>query len=285
MKTDQSTMQGKTVFITGASRGIGRAIALACARDGANVVIAAKSDQPHPRLPGTIHTVAEEVEAAGGRALPLKLDVQDDAAVREAVNQAGKHFGGIDCLINNAGAIRLQGVSQLPVKRYDLIQSINARAVFVCSQAVLPWLKESRRAHILNLSPPISLDPRWFAQYAPYTMSKYGMSMLTLGMAEEFRNIPVAVNSLWPQTLIATAAIEFEVGGKDMMRRGRTPEIMADAALAILRRAPECTTGECLIDEDVLRYEGVEDFTPYRYDPDGPELMKDLFLDDQKPTR
>lgn len=274
------TLRNKTVFITGASRGIGRAMALAFAGDGANVVIAAKSSQPHPKLPGTIHEVAEEVRQAGGQALALQLDVQDEKAVNEAMAQAAEHFGGIDCLVNNAGAIRLQGVAQLPVKRYDLMQSVNSRAVFVCSQAALPWLRESDHGHILNLSPPLNLNPTWFAQYAPYTLSKYGMSMLTLGMAEEFRKLPVAVNSLWPRTLIATAAIEFEVGGPDMMSRGRHPAIMADAALALLRRAPEQTTGQCLLDEEVLREEGVTDFTAYRYDPDGPELMTDLFLDD-----
>lgn len=275
-----SELSGKTIVITGASRGIGRSIALACAREGANIVIAAKSDKPHHKLPGTIHTVAEEVEQAGGRALALKLDVQDEEAVAATMEKAASHFGGIDALVNNAGAIRLQGVAQLPPKRYDLIQSINARAVFVCSQAALPWLKESDHGHILNLSPPINLNPRWFSQYAPYTISKYGMSMLTIGMAEEFRKHPIAVNSLWPRTLIATAAIEYEVGGPDMMSRGRKPEIMGDAACALLRRAPEQTTGQCLIDDDVLAEEGVTDFDSYRYDPDGPELMSDLFLDE-----
>ncbi len=275
-----SELNGKTIVITGASRGIGRAIALACAREGANIVIAAKSDRPHAKLPGTIHTVAEEVEQAGGRALALKLDVQDEEAVAAAMQKAAEHFGGIDALVNNAGAIRLQGVGQLPPKRYDLIQSINARAVFVCSQAALPWLKDSDHGHILNLSPPINLNPKWFSQYAPYTVSKYGMSMLTIGMAEEFRKHPIAVNSLWPRTLIATAAIEYEVGGPDMMSRGRKPEIMGDAACALLRRAPGHTTGKCLIDDEVLAEEGVTDLQHYRYDPDGPELMNDLFLDD-----
>ncbi|TVP58538.1 MAG: NAD(P)-dependent oxidoreductase [Halomonadaceae bacterium] len=273
-------LKGKTVFITGASRGIGRAIALACAADGANVVIAAKSDRPHPKLPGTIHGVVEEVQEAGGQGLAIKLDVQDEQAVAAAMEQAAAHFGGIDCLVNNAGAIRLQGVAQLPVKRYDLIQAVNSRAVFVCSQAALPWLRESNHGHILNLSPPLNLNRKWFAQYAPYTLSKYGMSMLTIGMAEEFRKLPVSVNSLWPRTLIATAAIEFEVGGPEMMRRGRKPAIMADAALALLRRPAGHTTGECLLDEDVLLQDGITDLSSYRYDPHGPELMTDLFLDD-----
>lgn len=275
-----SNLNGKTVLITGASRGIGRAIALACARQGANIVVAAKSDEPHAKLPGTIHTVAEEIEAEGSRALALKVDVQDESQVSEVMQKAADHFGGIDCLVNNAGAIRLQGVADLPVKRYDLMQSINARAVFVCSQAALPWLRESDHGHILNLSPPISMNPKWFASNAPYTVSKYGMSMLTIGMAEEFRKLPVAVNALWPRTLIATAAIEFEVGGPQLMKQGRNPEIMGDAAAAILERPPAHTTGQCLIDDDVMAQEGVTDLEHYRYDPNGPELMKDFFLDD-----
>lgn len=273
------SMKDKTVFITGASRGIGRAIALACAQEGANVVIAAKSDQPNPKLPGTIHSVADEVEAAGGKALALVLDVRDEAMVKEKVNQAGEHFGGIDALINNAGAIRLQGVEKLPVKRYDLMHQVNARAVFVCSQAALPWLKQSDRAHILSLSPPLNLAPKWFAQYGAYTTTKYGMSMLTLGMAEEFRRHGIAVNSLWPRTLIATAAIEFEVGGPEMMAQGRKPEIMADAALAILGHSHETLSGKLLIDEDVLREAGVTDFEGYRYSAGDKPLLPDLFLD------
>lgn len=274
-----ASLKGRTLFITGASRGIGRAIALTCAREGANVVLAAKSDQPHPKLPGTIHSVAEEVTQAGGQALPIKLDVQDAEAVANAVQQAASHFGGIDALINNAGAIRLQGVEHLPVKRYDLMQSINARAVFVCSQAALPWLKESANGHIINLSPPLNLNPRWFAQHAPYTISKYGMTMLTLGMAEEFRRYNIAVNSLWPRTLISTAAIEFEVGGPEMMKKGRHPQIMADAVLAMLRQNASQLTGQTLIDEEVLKEAGVTDFAPYRYSEGDEPLMPDLFLD------
>ncbi|WP_165855498.1 SDR family oxidoreductase [Marinobacter sp. JSM 1782161] len=273
------SMHGKTVFITGGSRGIGRAIALACARDGANVVIGAKSDQPHPKLPGTIHSVAEEIEAAGGRALPLVLDVRDETLVRERIDEAGEHFGGIDALINNAGAIRLQGVEKLPVKRYDLMHEVNTRAVFNCSQAALPWLKQSERGHILSLSPPISLAPKWFAQYGPYTTTKYAMTMLTLGMAEEFRSYGIAVNALWPKTLISTAAIEFEVGGAAMMAQGRKPEIMADAAVAILNQDADALTGQALIDEDVLRQAGVTDFEGYRYAPGDKPLLPDLFLD------
>lgn len=272
-------MHDRTVFITGGSRGIGRAIALACAREGANVVIAAKSDQPHPKLPGTIHSVAEEIREAGGKALPLVLDVRDEKLVRQRVDEAADHFGGIDALVNNAGAIKLSGVENLKASRYDLMHQVNARAVFVCSQAALPWLKESDRAHILSLSPPLNLDTRWFAQYGPYTTTKYAMTMLSMGMAEEFRRYDIAVNTLWPKTLIATAAIEFEVGGPQMMAQGRKPDIMADAALSILSRPAENMTGQSVIDEDVLKADGVTDFERYRYQPGDKPLMPDLFLD------
>lgn len=274
-----SKTQNRTVFITGGSRGIGRAIALACAREGANVVIAAKSDQPHPKLPGTIHSVAEEIREAGGKALPLVLDVRDEKLVRQRVSEAADHFGGIDALVNNAGAIKLSGVENLKASRYDLMHQVNARAVFVCSQAALPWLKESEQAHILSLSPPLNLDTRWFAQYGPYTTTKYAMTMLSMGMAEEFRRYGIAVNTLWPKTLIATAAIEFEVGGPQMMAQGRKPDIMADAALSILSRPAGEMTGESVIDEDVLKADGVTDFERYRYQPGDKPLMPDLFLD------
>lgn len=274
-----NTMQNRTVFITGGSRGIGRAIALACAREGANVVIAAKSDKPHPKLPGTIHSVAEEIRQAGGKALPLVLDVRDEQLVRQRVDEAAAHFGGIDALVNNAGAIKLTGVENLKVSRYDLMHQVNARAVFVCSQAALPWLKESDRAHILSLSPPLNMDTRWFAQYGPYTTTKYAMTMLSMGMAEEFRRYGIAVNALWPKTLIATAAIEFEVGGPQMMAQGRKPDIMADAALSILSRPAASMTGQSVIDEDVLRADGVTDFEHYRYQAGDKPLMPDLFLD------
>lgn len=274
-----NTLNQRTVFITGASRGIGRAMALACARQGANVVIAAKSETPHPKLPGTIHTVAEEVRAAGGQALPLVLDVRDEAQVRQRMDEAASHFGGIDVLINNAGAIRLSGVEQLKVSRYDLMHQVNARAVMVCSQAALPYLKASDRAHILSLSPPLNLDSKWFAQYGPYTTTKYAMTMLSMGMAEEFRRYGIAVNCLWPRTLIATSAIEFEAGGPQMMARGRKPEIMADAAVSILARPADAVTGQALIDEEVLREAGVTDFEHYRHAPGDKPLMPDLFLD------
>lgn len=274
-----NTLQDRTVFITGGSRGIGRAIALACARQGAKVVIAAKSDTPHPKLPGTIHTVADEVRAAGGQALPLVLDVRDEKQVRQRVEDAAQHFGGIDALVNNAGAIRLTGVENLKVSRYDLMHQVNARAVFTCSQAALPYLKASDRGHILSLSPPLNLNTKWFAQYGPYTTTKYAMTMLSLGMAEEFRRYGIAVNTLWPKTLIATAAIEFEVGGPQMMAQGRKPEIMADAAVSILNRSADELSGQTLIDEDLLRQDGVTDFEHYRYQPGDKPLLPDLFLD------
>ena len=273
------TATGQRVIVTAGGSGIGRAIALAAARQGANVVIAAKSDTPHPKLPGTIHTVAEEVRDAGGKALPLVLDVRDEKQIRQRIDEAGEHFGGIDALVNNAGAIRLTGVENLKVSRYDLMHQVNARAVMACSQAALPWLKQSDRAHILSLSPPLNLNTRWFAQYGPYTTTKYAMTMLSLGMAEEFRRYGIAVNTLWPKTLIATAAIEFEVGGPQMMAQGRKPDIMADAAVSILNRSSETMTGQTLIDEDLLRQDGITDFEHYRYEPGDKPLMPDLFLD------
>ena len=274
-----NTLKERTVFITGGSRGIGRAIALACARQGANVVIAAKSDTPHPKLPGTIHTVAEEVRAAGGQALPLVLDVRDDQLVKQRMDEAADHFGGIDALVNNAGAIRLTGVENLKASRYDLMHQVNARAVFTCSQAALPYLKKSDRGHILSLSPPLNLNSKWFAQYGPYTTTKYAMTMLSIGMAEEFRRYGIAVNTLWPKTLIATAAIEFEVGGPAMMAQGRKPDIMADATVSILNRSAVELSGQNLIDEDLLRQDGVTDFEHYRYAAGDKPLLPDLFLD------
>lgn len=274
-----STLKDQTVFITGASRGIGRAIALACARQGANVIIAAKSDTPHPKLPGTIHTVAEEVRTAGGQALPLVLDVRDEDQIKQRIDEAADHFGGIDALINNAGAIRLTGVENLKVSRFDLLHQVNARAVLACSQAALPWLKKSKRAHILSMSPPLNLDPKWFAQFGPYTSTKYAMTMISIGMAQEFKRYGIAVNTLWPKTLISTAAIEHEAGGAQMMAQGRTPEIMADAAVSILNHSIEEMTGQNLIDEDVLRQDGVTDFEGYRYEANDKPLLPDLYLD------
>ncbi|AMS15590.1 short chain dehydrogenase [Pseudomonas chlororaphis] len=273
------SLQGKTLFITGASRGIGREIALRAARDGANIVIAAKSADPHPKLPGTIFSVAREVEAAGGKALALQVDVRDEETVRQAMAKAAEQFGGIDALVNNAGAIKLTGVQHIELKRFDLMHQINTRAVLLCSQAALPYLKTSG-GHILNLSPPLNLASKWFAQYSPYTVTKYGMSMLTLGMNEEFKNYGISVNSLWPQTMIATAAIEFQLGSRESFKHARTPAIMADAAHAILSGSQRRITGRLLIDEEILREQGVSDFAHYRFDPDSSEtLMTDLFID------
>ncbi|MBP5968876.1 MULTISPECIES: SDR family oxidoreductase [Pseudomonas] len=273
------SLQGKTLFITGASRGIGREIALRAARDGANVVIAAKSAEPHAKLPGTIHSVAAEVEAAGGKALALQLDVRDDDAVRQALAQANEHFGSIDALVNNAGAIKLTGVQHIELKRFDLMHQINTRAVLLCSQAALPYLKKSA-GHILNLSPPLNLATKWFAQYSPYTVTKYGMSMLTLGMSEEFAGYGISVNSLWPQTMIATAAIEFQLGNRESFKHARTPEIMADAAHVILSSSKRQITGRLLIDEEILRESGVSEFNHYRFEAgSSAALMTDLFVD------
>ncbi|WP_454563628.1 SDR family oxidoreductase [Pseudomonas sp. AIG] len=273
------SLQGKTLFITGASRGIGREIAMRAARDGANIVIAAKSAEPHAKLPGTIHSVAAEVEAAGGKALALQVDVRDEDGVRQALARANEHFGAIDALVNNAGAIKLTGVQHIELKRFDLMHQINTRAVLLCSQAALPYLKKSA-GHILNLSPPLNLASKWFAQFSPYTVTKYGMSMLTLGMSEEFASYGISVNSLWPQTMIATAAIEFQLGNRESFKQARLPSIMADAAHVILDSSGRQITGRLLIDEEVLRESGVTEFGQYRFDPDSTTtLMTDLFVD------
>lgn len=263
--------------MTGASRGIGRAIALRAARDGANVVIVAKTSEPHPRLPGTIHTVAQEVEAAGGRALPLAVDVRDAAAIEAAVARAGEAFGGLDILVNNAGAIQLTGTLDTAVERFDLMWAVNARAMFACSRACLPYLLRADNAHVLTLSPPISLDPKWLAPHAPYTLSKYGMSLLVLGMAAEFADVGVAFNALWPRTVIATAALAM-LGGRVRSESCRSPEIVADAAHAIVTRESRACTGRLFLDEDVLREEGVADLERYGIDPSSP-LTPDLFVE------
>lgn len=272
------SLKGKTLFITGASRGIGREIALKAAQDGANIVIAAKSVEEHPKMGGSIYTVAKEVEEAGGKALAIQLDVRDQVAVAAAMQQAAEHFGGIDIVINNAGAIKLSGIELLDPNRFDLMYQINTRAVMVCSQAALPYLKKSENPHILSLSPPLNLDEKWFASYAPYTITKYGMSMLTLGMNQEFENYGVSVNSLWPRTIIATAAIEFSLGGKQLFSRARNPNIMADAAYQILISQNRAISGRLMIDEDILKESGVTDFSQYRYADSDDELMVDLFV-------
>jgi citronellol/citronellal dehydrogenase len=271
------SLKNKTIFITGGSRGIGRAIALRAARDGANIIIAAKSDKPHPSLPGTIFSAAEDIEKAGGRALPIKLDVRDDEAVQEAVDKAASHFDGLDILINNASAISLTRTLDTPMRSFDLMHSVNVRGTFACSRACLPYLLKSDNPHVLNLSPPLNLGPIWFRDYLAYTMSKYGMSMCVLGMAAEFRRKGVAVNALWPRTVIDTAAINM-LGGVVNADNCRTPEIMADAAHAILCRDSKTTSGNFFIDEDFLRTEGVRDFDSYAVKA-GQPLMKDLFLD------
>jgi citronellol/citronellal dehydrogenase len=270
------SLHGKTVFITGGSRGIGKAIGLAAAREGANVVLAAKSDSPNPKLPGTIQEAAREVDAAGGRGLAVRCDVRDDGEIAAAVAAAVEAFGGIDVLVNNASAIFLAGTAETPLKRFDLMHQVNARGTFACTQACLPHLSRSANAHVLNLAPPLSMEPRWFAPHVAYTMAKYGMSMCVLGMAEELRDRGIAVNALWPRTIIATAALNL-LGGDALARHGRTPEIVADAAVAILRREARSCTGNFFLDEDVLRGEGVTDFARYAVAP-GEELAPDLFL-------
>ena len=270
----------KTIIITGSSRGIGRAMALRFARDGANIIIAAKSAEPHPKLKGTIFDVAGEVEAVGGQALPLQVDVRSEDQIADMVQAAVNKFGGIDALVNNAGAISLTKVQDTPPKRYDLMQSVNARAVFMCSQAVLPYLKSSPHPHILSLSPPLNLDRKWFKDFAPYTVSKYGMTMLTMGMAQEFNEYNIAVNCLWPRTAIATAAIEFAIGNRDFFKHCRTTEILADAAHELLTTEDCRITGQTLLDEDFLAERGYTDFAKYAYDPEhASELMPDFFLD------
>ncbi len=269
-------LKGKTLFISGASRGIGLAIAVRAARDGANVAIAAKTAEPNPKLPGTIYTAAEEIEKAGGKALPLVCDIRFEDQVQAAVAKAVETFGGIDVCVNNASAINLSGTLETPMKRFDLMHQINTRGTFLVSQACLPHLLKAQNPHILNLSPPLSMKAKWFAPHVAYTMAKYGMSMCVLGMAEEFKG-KVAVNALWPKTMIATAAVQNLLGGDESMKVSRKPEIMGDAAHAILVKGTDYT-GQFLIDEDVLRAEGVTDFDPYAFVPGGP-LMTDLFLD------
>ncbi|HEU4531770.1 MAG TPA: NAD(P)-dependent oxidoreductase [Steroidobacteraceae bacterium] len=270
-------LAGKTVFVTGASRGIGKAIALRAARDGANVAIVAKTSQPHPKLPGTIHDTAREIEAAGGKALPLQVDIRNEEDLQRAVAQTVAHFGGIDILVNNASAISLTGTLATPVKRFDLMMGVNVRGTFVCSQACIPHLRRAANPHVLTLAPPLSLEPRWFAPHVAYTIAKYGMSECVLGMAEEFRADGIAFNALWPRTLIATAALNLIEGVS--LAGARKPEIVADAAHAILVRDSRQTTGRFFIDEEALLEAGVSDFAGYAVQPGAP-LTPDLFLDE-----
>lgn len=270
------SLKDKVIFITGASRGIGREIALRCARDGAKIIIAAKTAAPHPKLEGTIYTVAKEVEAAGGVALPLLVDIRDETIVYESVAKAVDTFGGIDILVNNASALFIANTMNTPMKKFDLIFSVNVRGTYLCSQACIPHLMKSSNPHILNLSPPLNMDPKWFKDYVAYTMSKYGMSMCTLGMSAEFKSAGVAVNSLWPKTTVATAAVEFNFP-KEVLQASRKPSIMSDAAHSILTSDSKLVTGNFFIDEDYLRTQGISNFDQYAMSPGAP-LYPDVFV-------
>ncbi len=282
------TFRNRTIFISGASRGIGLAIACRLARDGANIILAAKTAQPHPKLPGTIFSAAKEIVAAGGKALPVICDIRDEEQVQAAVDQGVAAFGGIDVCINNASAIALTGTLATDMKRYDLMNQVNARGTFLCSKLTLPHLLRATNPHILNLAPPLDLDPKWFANHVAYTTAKYGMSLCTLGMAAEFRG-RVAVNSLWPITAIDTAAVRFALGGDAMAAQSRKPHILADAACAILSRSVADCSGNFFIDEEVLRAEGVTDFSAYAPDALDKPLQGDFFVPDavfdRSPTR
>jgi citronellol/citronellal dehydrogenase len=270
-------LDGRTVFMSGGSRGIGLAIARRLAEEGANVALVAKTDEPHPKLPGTIHTAAEEIEAAGGSALPIVGDIRDEQQVAAAVEQAVERFGGIDVCVNNASAINIAPTEQLEVKRYDLMQAINERGTFVVSKACVPHLKRAENPHILTLSPPLDLSPRWLGPHIGYTLAKYGMTLLALGFAAEFRDDGIASNALWPRTIIATAAVQNLLGGDEAMARARTPEIMGDAARTILVRDPRECSGNAFIDDEVLAEAGVTDLSGYS--AEGAELALDLFVD------
>ena len=274
------SLRARTIFITGASRGIGHAIAMRAAQDGANIVIAAKTTEPHPKLPGTIHTAAADVEAAGGRALAVATDIRDEAQVEAAIAAAVARFGGIDILVNNASAISLTGTMDTPMKRFDLMHQVNTRGTYLCTQKAVPHLAKSSNPHVLNISPPLhsTLTPRWFGPHVAYTMAKYGMSLCALGMAEEFRSIGIAVNALWPRTAIDTEAIRL-IAGQDARQKTRSPRIMADAAHWILTQSSRKVTGRFFLDDEVLRSAGVSDFSQYRQ-PGAreEELMPDFFL-------
>ena len=276
------SLRGKTLFITGASRGIGLAIGLRAARDGANVVVAAKTAEPHKKLPGTIYSAAEEIEKAGGNALPVVVDVREPDSVKAAVDAAVERFGGIDICVNNASAIQLTGTLATDYRRYDLMNQVNARGTFVTTRTCLPHLLKSSNPHVMMLSPPLDMSPRWFAGHVAYTMAKYGMSMCVLGMAEEFRDEGVAFNALWPRTGIATAAIEFALAGQEGMSHCRTPDIMADAAYAIFNKPSRECTGNFFIDDVLLYAEGERDFDKYRVDPTK-NLMPDFFVPENTP--
>lgn len=271
--------QNKTVFITGASRGIGKAIALKLAADGANIVVASKSVTEDPRLGGTIYSAAEEIEQAGGKALPIQLDIRDEAASQQAIATAAEHFGGIDILINNASAINLLPTEKTEPKRYDLMHNINVRGTFFLCQAAIPFLKKSTNAHILNLSPPINMDAKWFAKHLSYTMSKYNMSMIAFGLSAELKQYRIAANTLWPKTTIATAAVNNLLGGEMLMNMSRTPQIVADAAWYILQQPSDKCTGNFFIDEEVLQSHGITDLSGYAHVPGNTNFYPDLFID------
>jgi citronellol/citronellal dehydrogenase len=273
-----ASLAGKTLFISGASRGIGLAIALRAARDGANVAIAAKSVEENPKIPGTIYTAAKEIEAAGGKALAIQCDIRFEDQVESAMKKTADAFGGVDILVNNASAIDLRGIETLDMKRFDLMQQINARGTYLCCKAALPYLKKAANPHILTLSPPLDMNPKWFAPNLAYTMAKYGMSLVTLGLARDLKRAGVGVNSLWPETAIATAAVGNLLGGDAVVKRSRKPEIVADAAHAILARGARDCTGNFFVDVNVLREEGVTDLAPYAVDPSTAPVL-DFFLD------
>jgi citronellol/citronellal dehydrogenase len=273
------SLKGKTLFITGASRGIGLAVALRAARDGANIAIAAKTQTPHPKLPGTIHTAAAEIEAAGGRALPLTVDVREEDAVKDAIERTAAHFGGIDIVVNNASAIALTPVAATDMRRFDLMHQINTRGTFMVSKYAIPHLAKAQNPHILMMSPPLDMVEKWFAPHTAYTMAKFGMSMVVLGLAGELRAQGIAVNALWPRTTIATSAIQNLLGGDEIMRCSRRPDILAEAAHRIFAKPAASFSGQFLIDDTFLAAEGVTDFELYRVDPRAP-LMSDFFVPD-----
>ncbi len=274
-----ATLQGKTLFITGASRGIGLAIALKAARDGANIAIAAKTEAPHPKLPGTIYTAATEVEQAGGRALPLVVDVRDEQAVKNAIDKTAATFGSLDIVVNNASAIQLTGIAETDMRRFDLMHQINARGTYMVSKYAIPHLQRAANPHILTLSPPLDIQEKWFAPHTAYSMAKYGMSLVVLGLAGELRPKGIAVNALWPRTTIATAAIQNLLGGDMLMRRSRSADILADAAYRIFLKPARGFSGNFLIDDTFLAGEGITDFEGYRVDPSEP-LASDFFVPD-----
>ena len=274
------SLGNKTLFVTGGSRGIGLAIALRAARDGANIAIAAKTVKPDPRLPGTIFSAAEEIEKAGGKALPLACDIRDEQSVEKAVAETAAKFGGIDILVNNASAISLTGTLATPMKRYDLMHQINARGTFLVSRCGLPYLEKAQNPHILMLSPPLDMKTQWFAPHLAYSIAKYGMSLCVLGLAGELARQGIAVNALWPRTTIATAAVQNLLGGDKMVQASRTPEMLADAAYMVFNKPSRSFSGNFLIDDNFMAGEGVTDFTPYRVDPSVP-LMPDFFVPEE----